>query len=68
MISCRCGASWSGLTIAHCACCHRTFSAVSTFDRHRRNGRCVDPVTVGLAANAHGVFRTPGVSVPAPAR
>ncbi|WP_455709610.1 FDXHR family putative zinc-binding protein [Micromonospora sediminicola] len=63
MIACRCGAAWSGASIAHCACCHRTFSAVSTFDKHRTGTvdrrRCVDPVTVGLAPNRHGVYRTP---------
>lgn len=63
----RCPSRWTGLRIAHCGSCHRTFSAVSTFDRHRVKGRCVDPVSIGLEANAHGVFRTPGhPGVPVP--
>lgn len=32
---------------AHCATCHRTFGGVTGFDRHRRNGACIDPATVG---------------------
>ncbi len=49
---CRCGSRWGGLNTCHCAAdgCHRTFSGVSTFDRHRRDGRCIDPATVGMAA------------------
>ncbi len=46
----RCGASWSGVSRAHCGGCHRTFSAVSTFDRHRvavgAHGCCADPATL----------------------
>lgn len=40
-----CGAQWRGLGRAHCAGCHRTFSADSAFDAHRRDGECVDPAT-----------------------
>lgn len=42
--TCRCGARWSGSRTAHCAGeCHRTFTGVTTFDAHRRNGRCLPP-------------------------
>lgn len=34
----RCGARWSGSQTAHCARCCRTFSGVSGFDAHRRDG------------------------------
>lgn len=46
----RCGARANGRAYAHCGArgCHRTFSSVSGFDRHRRDGQCVDPATVGL--------------------
>lgn len=44
-----CGARWSGLSTAHCARCHRTFGGVSSFDRHRKDGACVDPADVGLS-------------------
>jgi hypothetical protein len=60
---------------AHCgaAGCHRTFRNVDHFDRHRRDGTCVDPATLGMvevdriwaspeahraAAQARGVLET----------
>lgn len=48
---CRCGARWGGSNTAHCAAvgCHRTFAAVGGFDAHRRDGRCLDPATIGMA-------------------
>jgi hypothetical protein len=59
----RCPSTWTGSNIAHCSVCHRTFSAVSTFDRHRTGNvgtrRCLPPEEVGLLPNAHGVYRTP---------
>jgi len=36
-------------TQAHCGACHHTFGGVSGFDRHRRDGRCLDPVSLGLS-------------------
>lgn len=47
---CRCGAHWSGLSAAHCASCHVTFTGVTAFDRHRRAGRCLIPAEAGLVA------------------
>lgn len=50
----RCSARWSGTAKAHCAAsgCHRTFSTVSNFDRHRtidgERGACRDPQDIGL--------------------
>lgn len=46
--SCRCGARWSGYETCHCGSCHITASGLATFDRHRPNGRCVPPASVGL--------------------
>jgi len=43
---CRCGASWSGLNVAHCGCCHETFSTVGLFDMHRSGGNCLDPAAL----------------------
>lgn len=45
-----CGARWSGANTTHCSKCHMTFSGVSTFDTHRKDGECVHPVFVGLTA------------------
>lgn len=44
----RCGTRWSGKGVSHCGACCLTFTGVSTFDLHRRNGRCAPPVTIGL--------------------
>lgn len=47
-----CLARWSGHTKAHCGSCHRTFSTVGNFDRHRskdgERGSCLHPASVGL--------------------
>jgi hypothetical protein len=50
-ISCGgCPTTWTGEGRAHCSKCHRLFSSVSTFDRHRSmagpHGTCLDPETV----------------------
>lgn len=47
--NCQCGARWAGANTSHCGNCHDTFSGVSTFDRHRRDGRCVAPYHVGMS-------------------
>lgn len=44
-----CDAWWTGAQVAHCGACHRTFTRVSNFDRHRRGGECRHPTEVGLA-------------------
>lgn len=45
----RCPGWWQGERTSHCGTCHRTFSGVTAFDAHRRNGGCVDPATLGMA-------------------
>lgn len=50
----KCGAWWTGARTAHCCECHRNFTAVSVFDKHRAGSHardtrhCVDPASVGL--------------------
>lgn len=44
----RCGAKWRGPSRAHCGACHRTFGGVTGFDKHRKNGVCLNPTTIGL--------------------
>lgn len=44
---------------AHCTVCHRTFGGVSNFDKHRRDGWCIDPSTLGMTLNDNGVWRVP---------
>lgn len=47
---CRCGHTWTALGAAHCSSCHRTFSAVGLFDKHRSavgdHGRCHNPAEI----------------------
>jgi hypothetical protein len=49
-----CGEEWTGLAVAHCPTCHRTFTTVSAFDKHRTGSHtddtrhCLDPATAGL--------------------
>lgn len=45
---------------AHCAAgsCHKTFGGVGGFDKHRRDGSCLDPATLGMV-EIKGVWRTP---------
>lgn len=40
------------------ALCHRTFGGVRGFDRHRRNGRCLDPGQFGYVER-DGIWREP---------
>lgn len=64
----RCPARWSGSNIAHCAECHRTFTTVANFDRHRAGskdrafdqGECSDPSERGLVLNDRGQWAAPG--------
>jgi hypothetical protein len=44
-----CDSRWSGGLTCHCGSCHNSFGGVSNFDRHRRNGQCVDPAELGLS-------------------
>lgn len=44
---------------AHCTVCHRTFGSVkSGFDKHRSDGACLDPATLGMVERG-GIWRTP---------
>lgn len=58
---CDCNQSWTALTAAHCAVCHRTFSAVSLFDKHRKvnSGECAIP---GGVEFRNGMWRGPEMS------
>lgn len=47
--SCKCGRRWSGLSTCHCSVCHVTFGGYTNFDRHRNNGKCLTPESIGLS-------------------
>jgi hypothetical protein len=38
-----CDNTWTGSNMCHCSVCHRTFSTIGLFDRHRPNSKCLDP-------------------------
>lgn len=56
----RCGANCRTPTgnMAHCTVCHGTFSGVTYFDEHRRDGWCLNPVAIGLVLD-DGLWATP---------
>jgi hypothetical protein len=69
--TCRCGAWWTGASRAHCGGCHRTFSTVGNFDKHRtadgEHGTCWPPEERGLTARGvvYGVlYAAPAVGLP----
>ena len=41
---------WTGAERSHCGGCHRTFTSLTSFEKHRKGLRCNDPATVGLVA------------------
>ena len=51
----KCVARWGGQSTSHCSGCHRTFSSLSAFDKHRTGSHpeekraCLDPNAAGLA-------------------
>ncbi|WP_455907062.1 FDXHR family putative zinc-binding protein [Rhodococcus erythropolis] len=48
------------MNTSHCSACHHTFSAIGTFDRHRRNNQCLTPEEAGFVRNAHGYWGSQG--------
>lgn len=45
---------------AHCGACHVTYGSVTGFDRHRRNGECLNPADLAMHAGRNGVWRMDG--------
>lgn len=56
----RCGARWGGANTSHCTSCHRTFTAVGTFDAHRQRGKCLDPVGLGMVLAGSRIYEAWG--------
>lgn len=50
----RCPNRWGGFKTAHCGACHRTFTGLTAFDKHRTGSHtndtrhCLPPESVGL--------------------
>ena len=59
--SCAQGHRWAGSLTCHCSVCHRSFSGVKHFDRHRRGGVCLDPAEIGLSLLVGRAFDCWGV-------
>jgi len=49
-----CAHRWTGLSACHCPACHRTFTGIGAFDRHRCAGACQPPANVGLVRIRRG--------------
>lgn len=45
-----CKSWWTGAERSHCGGCHLIYSSLTSFERHRKGGRCNDPASVGLVA------------------
>lgn len=45
---------------ALCSVCHESFGVVRNFDKHRDNGWCLDPATIGLRKDVNGHWRELG--------
>lgn len=40
-----------------CTVCHEVFGGIGNFDKHRKDGWCRNPETIGLRRNEHGIWR-----------
>lgn len=45
-----CGSWWTGAERSHCGGCCKTFTSLTSFEKHRKGLRCNDPASVGLVA------------------
>lgn len=72
----RCDAKWLGLSLCHCAVCHRTFTGITNFDAHRVFGvdedwdtrRCMtegEIAAAGMVPNHNGHYMKPALDKPA---
>lgn len=41
----------------HCTVCHETFGGISLFDKHRKEGWCLNPQALEMRKNDRGVWR-----------
>ena len=50
---------WTGFNRCLCFACRELFGGVTGFERHRRDGGCVDPASAGLRKNDSGYWVRP---------
>lgn len=48
-----------GLSVAHCAGCHETFSGPHAFDTHKRLKSCRKPRDCGMVLRDDGIWQWP---------
>jgi len=63
-----CGQRWYGIDRAHCANCHRTFSDVESFDLHRVDHECRNPVALRMIKHAKSGVWEPRAAAVKPRR
>jgi hypothetical protein len=63
-----CGQRWYGIDRAHCATCHRTFTTVDFFDRHRVDQECRNPASLGMIKHAKSGVWEPRAAAVKPRR
>ncbi len=59
MLTIKCGnctSEWTGKTRCHCAACHNTFGGLTSFDKHRRSYKCLNPEDLDLHLNENGIW------------
>lgn len=49
-----CTSGWGASRRAHCSGCGRNFGGLTAFDKHRDEGKCLDPESLGLVRNDKG--------------
>lgn len=59
-----CGRSWGGLAECHCTVCCNHFTGETAFDKHRKNGKCVEPAKAGLELKKRDVWGGKGSYAP----
>lgn len=55
--SCTHPAPTPGTKLCLCTVCHEVFGTPRNFDRHRRDGWCLDPAASGMGLSKFGVWR-----------
>ncbi len=54
----KCREVWTSRQLAHCSACCRSFKSVSGWTKHRVDGRCKDPLDLGMVMK-EGIWAHP---------
>lgn len=58
--SATCTQGWSPGRRCHCMVCGENFTVVANFDKHRKDGQCLPPESIGMVLNERGIWAKPG--------